>query len=217
MFQSHWNSGCYGRGYGRDGERGGPWSAGPGRGWGRGGGGGSWGGGRRPGPPDWLGDFFGPPPRAERGNVRYLILDALAAQPRHGYEVIQVIEERSRGSYRPSPGVVYPTLQLLEELKHARVIEQDARKVYTITDEGKLDLEAHRDEVKDFYERASDDGWEQHVEEFGELMRRAARLFKTFRIASRRGRLSLAAQAKIRTVLDDAVKRIETILDEDAR
>jgi len=207
MFESHWNSGCYGR----DG-----WRA-AGRGWGRGGGGHGGFGPRRGGPPDWLGDFFGPPPRAERGGVRYLILDAISAQARHGYEVIQAIEERSGGSYRPSPGVVYPTLQLLEELKHARAVEQDSRKVYSITEEGQLDLDAHREEVKDFYDRVADDGWEQHVEDFGELMRRAARLFKTFRRASRRGNLSLKAQGKIRDVIDDAVKRIEAVLDEDAR
>jgi Transcriptional regulator PadR-like family len=77
--------------------------------------------------PSW-GDWFGsPPPRAERGGVRYLVLDALAERPRHGYEVIQVIEERSGGSYRPSPGVIYPTLQMLEELGHARVVEQGVR------------------------------------------------------------------------------------------
>src|SRR5437870_3432896 len=111
----HWHAG----------HRGGPWGRGP---FGR-------------GAPDWLGDFFGPPPRAERGGVRYLVLDAIGERPRHGYEVIQAIEERSGGQYRPSPGVVYPTLQLLEELGHAQVTEREARKVYTITEEGRRDLD----------------------------------------------------------------------------
>jgi len=164
-----------------------------------------------------MGDFFGPPPRAERGGVRYLVLDAIATQARHGYEIIQAIEERSAGAYRPSPGVVYPTLQLLEELGHARVLEQDARKVYSITDEGRNDLEAHRDEVVDFYERFADDSWERHIEDFGDLMRRAARLLKTFKRAAHHGRLSNKAQAGIRAVLDDAVQRIEAILHEDER
>jgi DNA-binding PadR family transcriptional regulator len=179
--------------------------------WGRGG----WGGGRRSGAPDWMGDFFGPPPRAERGGVRYLVLDAIAGQGRHGYEVIQAIEERSGGAYRPSPGVVYPTLQLLEELGHAKVAEKDARKVYVITDEGLRDLEAHREEVAEFYERFADDSWHRHVDDFSDLIRRAARIFKTFQRAAKRGRLSAQAQAAIRAVLDDAVKRIETILVED--
>jgi DNA-binding PadR family transcriptional regulator len=177
---------------------------------------GGWGPGRRGGAgPGWMGDFFGPPPRAERGGVRYLVLDAIATQGRHGYEVIQAIEERSGGAYRPSPGVVYPTLQLLEELGHAQVADKDARKVYAITPEGLKDLEAHRDEVAEFYERFSDDTWDRHVDEFGDLIRRAARLFKTFKRAAKRGRLSPEAHAGIREVLDDAVKRIEVILTED--
>jgi DNA-binding PadR family transcriptional regulator len=172
-----------------------------------------WGGrGFRRGGGDWFGDFFGPPPRAERGGVRYLVLDAIAKQARHGYEVIQAIEERSKGAYRPSPGVVYPTLQLLEELGHARVVEQESRKVYSITEEGTRDLGEHAEEVSDFYDRSDDDAWERHLEDFGELMHRAARLLKTFKRASRRGNISVKAQAGIREVLDNAVKKIEEIL-----
>jgi DNA-binding PadR family transcriptional regulator len=173
--------------------------------------------GRRPGPGDLFGELFGPPPRAERGNVRYLVLDAIREQGRHGYEIIQSIEERSKGAYRPSPGVIYPTLQLLEELGHARVVEQEARKVYTITDEGKKDLEAHKDEVEEFYERSSDDAWERHAEDIAELMQRAAGVFKSFRRAARRGHLSSRAKTQIREVLDDATKRIEAILAENER
>jgi DNA-binding PadR family transcriptional regulator len=176
-----------------------------------------WGGPNRHGPPGWFGDFFGPPPRAERGNVRYLVLDAIAAQPRHGYEVIQAIEERSGGAYRPSPGVVYPTLQLLEETGHASLTEKDTRKVFGITDEGKRDLEAHVDEVTEFYEQCRGESWERQVEDFSDLMRRAARLFKSFKRAAHHGRMSPGAQAKIRKVLDEAVGKIEAILNEDAR
>src|SRR4051794_20934907 len=77
----------------------------------------------------WAEFFNEPTPRAERGEVRYLVLDALAAAPRHGYEIMQFIEQRSGGSYRPSPGVVYPTLQLLEELEHARGVDREGRKI----------------------------------------------------------------------------------------
>ena len=171
----------------------------------------------RGGPPDWFGDFFGPPPRAERGNVRYLVLDAISERPRHGYEIIQAIGERSGGQYKPSPGVVYPTLQLLEELGHAQITERDARKVYAITEEGRKDLEQHRDEVKDFYDRFEDDGWERQMEDFGDLMRQTARLFKTFRRAHRRGHMSAKAQARVREVITDAVQKIEAILAEEER
>jgi DNA-binding PadR family transcriptional regulator len=180
---------------------------------------GPWGrhGGMRGGGADWFGDFFGPPPRAERGGVRYLVLDVLAERERHGYEVIQAIAERSGGAYRPSPGVVYPTLQLLEELGHAKLNESEGRKVYAITDAGRSDLEAHRDEIQDFYNRFDDAAWERQLEDFGDLMRQAGRLFKTFKRAARRGQLTPKAQARIREVLNEAVTRIEAILAEQDR
>jgi DNA-binding PadR family transcriptional regulator len=170
------------------------------------------GGGRHPSWGDWFGS---PPPRAERGGVRYLVLDALSERPRHGYEVIQVIEERSGGSYRPSPGVIYPTLQMLEELGHARVVEQENRKVYEITDVGRADLEAHREEVSDFYERFEEDSWESYVEDFGDIMKRLGRLFKTFRRAGRRGTLAPKTLKRIGEIIDTAVRDIETALDEE--
>jgi DNA-binding PadR family transcriptional regulator len=144
------------------------------------------------------------------------VLDALSAQPRHGYEVIQVIEERSNGSYRPSPGVIYPTLQMLEELGHARVVEQENRKVYEITDEGRSDLLAHREEVSDFYERFEEDNWETYVEDFGEIMKRLGRLFKTFRKAGRRGALAPKTIKRVSEIIDNAVREIEAALDEES-
>jgi DNA-binding PadR family transcriptional regulator len=144
-----------------------------------------------------------------------LVLDALSERPRHGYEVIQVIEERSGASYRPSPGVIYPTLQMLEELGHARVVEQENRKVYEITDAGRADLEAHREEVSDFYERFAEDSWESYVEDFGDIMKRLGRLFKTFRRAGRRGALAPKTLKHIGEIIDTAVRDIEAALGEE--
>jgi DNA-binding PadR family transcriptional regulator len=161
---------------------------------------------------DWSDMFGGPPPRAERGHVRYLVLDAIADQPRHGYEIIQAIEERSGGTYRPSPGVVYPTLQLLEELGHARLEEKEGRKVYAITDDGKRDLDEHRDEVADFYARSAGDDWADHAEDVGDLMKRVARLFKAFRRMARHGRLTPSTLKKLRGVVDEALARMEELV-----
>jgi DNA-binding PadR family transcriptional regulator len=159
-------------------------------------------------------DFFGErPPRAERGGVRYLVLDAIADTPRHGYEIMAVIEERSGGSYRPSPGVVYPTLQLLEELGHVRVSERDDKKVYSITAAGLRDLEEHRDEVRAFYEQ-SEDVWEDHAETVRDVMERVQRLARAFRRAARRGRLTQARVARVRTILDETVAKLEALFDE---
>jgi DNA-binding PadR family transcriptional regulator len=169
----------------------------------------------RPGRPDFSDIFGGPPPRADRGVIRYLVLDAIAQQPRHGYEIIQTIEERSAGTYRPSPGVIYPTLQMLEELGHARVEEHDARKVYAITADGKRDLAEHADDVRDFYDDAGEGSWEQVAEELGDLSRRIGRMFKSIGRSARRGRLTPSAMKKLRVVLDEAVSKIEAILGPD--
>jgi DNA-binding PadR family transcriptional regulator len=164
--------------------------------------------------PGWWGDWFGdPPPRAERGGVRYLVLDAISCRPRHGYEVISAIEERSKGGYRPSPGVIYPTLQMLDELQHARAVEIEGRRVYEITDAGRAELEVHRAEVDDFYDRLLEDSWESHMENFGEVMRRLGHLFRAFRRAARRGHLSATTLSRIREIIDEAIHKLEQLLE----
>jgi DNA-binding PadR family transcriptional regulator len=72
----------------------------------------------------------------DHGELRLVVLALIAESPRHGYEIIKAIEERLAGSYSPSPGVIYPTLTLLQELGHATVEEQEGKKLYTITAEG---------------------------------------------------------------------------------
>jgi DNA-binding PadR family transcriptional regulator len=168
------------------------------------------------GPPGWWGDWFGgPPPRAERGGVRYLVLDAIADRPRHGYEIIQAIEERSRDTYRPSPGVIYPTLQMLEELGHARVVEVEGRKSYEITDAGREDLAANREYVDDFYERFADNSWDRYANDLGDVMKRVSSLMKTFRHAARRGFLTPPMLARIVKILDRAASEIEELFEDE--
>src|ERR1700738_3682153 len=74
-----------------------------------------------------------------RGDIKYLVLEALTEGPRHGYDIINNFEQRF-GS-RPSPGSIYPTLQMLEDAGHLTSAEQDAKRVYTITDSGRQLLE----------------------------------------------------------------------------
>jgi len=71
------------------------------------------------------------------GALRLVVLALIAEEPRHGYEIIKAIEERLAGSYSPSPGVIYPTLTLLQELGHVTVEENEGKKRYSITDEGR--------------------------------------------------------------------------------
>jgi DNA-binding PadR family transcriptional regulator len=159
-------------------------------------------------------NMFGEPgPRAERGGVKYLILDAVADAPRHGYEIIQVIEERSKGSYRPSPGVVYPTLQLLDETGLVVGSEKDGRKTYAITDAGRAELEANRETVRDFYEQQDGASWEAYADELSDFSRRLMGLVKTVHRAARHGRLNAKSVQKLRQVLDETIARVEDVLE----
>ena len=78
-----------------------------------------------------------PTPRMGRGDVRTAILVSLAEEPMHGYQVIQAIETRSNGAWKPSPGSVYPTLQLLADEGLVSASEVGDRKIYTLTEAGR--------------------------------------------------------------------------------
>jgi DNA-binding PadR family transcriptional regulator len=71
-----------------------------------------------------------------KGDLKYIILDLLKDKPRHGYDIIRELEEQSYGFYKPSPGVIYPTLQMLEEMGYASSNEQEGKRIYSITEEG---------------------------------------------------------------------------------
>jgi len=90
----------------------------------------------------------------EQGDLKYVILRLLEEKPRHGYEIIKELESRFGGSYAPSPGTVYPTLTMLEDMGYARVVpEEGGKKIYEITDEGRKHLAEHSTTVDDIFER----------------------------------------------------------------
>jgi DNA-binding PadR family transcriptional regulator len=78
-------------------------------------------------------------------DLQLLILALLADKPQHGYEIIKLLDERTKGFYVPSPGMVYPALTYLEEIGHATVEAAGTRKLYHITDAGRAHLEENRD------------------------------------------------------------------------
>lgn len=84
-------------------------------------------------------------PRAGRGDVRAAVLSLLAEQPMHGYQIIHQIQDRSGGAWKPSPGSVYPTLQLLAHEGLIRAEAESGRKTYSLTDEGRAEVEASAD------------------------------------------------------------------------
>src|ERR1051325_11120180 len=90
----------------------------------------------------------------EQGDLKYVILRLLEEKPRHGYEIIKELETRVGGGYAPSPGTVYPTLSMLEDLGFARVTsDESGKKVYEITDEGRQHLAEHSTTVNDIFDR----------------------------------------------------------------
>jgi DNA-binding PadR family transcriptional regulator len=81
----------------------------------------------------------------DHGDLRLVVMTLLAERPRYGYEIIKALEERVGGGYSPSPGVVYPTLTLLQEVGHATVSEEHGgRRLYTLSDEGRAYLAANK-------------------------------------------------------------------------
>lgn len=159
-----------------------------------------------------FGEMFGErPQRAERGAVKYLVMDAIEKTPRHGYEIIQTIAERSHDRYKPSPGVVYPTLQLLEDSGLAKTSTREEKKVYALNAAGVKELEENREVVDRFYEDAEDSA--DPREEMAYLMDHGRRLLRAWRRASRRGRLTLEVRAKLKATLEQLIEQLEKLAD----
>jgi DNA-binding PadR family transcriptional regulator len=91
----------------------------------------------------------GPWSRARRGDIRTAIVLALADEPMHGYQIMQRFEERTGGAWRPSPGSVYPTLQLLEDQGLVESTESEGRRVFSLTETGKVEAESLKEKVGD--------------------------------------------------------------------
>src|SRR5437870_5170489 len=93
--------------------------------------------GRHRGREGWWGG-----PRMRRGQIRTALLAVLVEEPGHGYDVMQKLEDKTGGAWRPSPGSVYPTLQLLEDEGLVRSSERDGKRVFEITDAGRAEADA---------------------------------------------------------------------------
>ena len=102
---------------------------------------------------------MGMPPqrRMRRGDVRFAVIDVLAEAPMHGYEIIRTLEERSGGRWRPSPGSVYPTLQLLADEGLVTAADVDGRRVYSLTDAGRSARDARHGEDRSWEWSGPDD------------------------------------------------------------
>jgi DNA-binding PadR family transcriptional regulator len=147
----------------------------------------------------------------ERGELKYAILDLLAAKPRHGYEVIQALGERYRPFYTPSAGAVYPTLPLLEDAGAVTAAQVDGKKVYTITAAGRQRLTEHRATLDAIRARLSVAGDAASRGELGEAMHDARELGRLL-FRGRGVALTPDQLSRVRAVLRRARQELEAIL-----
>lgn len=148
----------------------------------------------------------------ERGELKFVILDLLQEQPRHGYDIIRALEERFGGFYSPSPGVIYPTLQLLEDQGAVTGAEQDGKKVYSITEAGRQLLGERHTTLTDIRERMRSWGPGRHPD-LGELMGEFRGLAETLFRPETRGWWSDPEKVRrVRAVLTSTREEIERVL-----
>jgi DNA-binding PadR family transcriptional regulator len=151
-----------------------------------------------------LGRFFA------HGDLRLVILNLIAEKPRHGYEIIKAIEEQVGGAYSPSPGVIYPTLTLLEELGHVTVTNGEAgKKLHTITPEGRAYLDAHRPAVEALVARMEEAGRTQEGRNAPQILRAMENLKLALRLRLGRGRLDEAQVNAVAAAIDAAATAVE--------
>jgi DNA-binding PadR family transcriptional regulator len=158
-------------------------------------------GGRRSG----LGRFFA------HGDLRLVVLHLIAEKPRHGYEIIKAIEESVGGTYSPSPGVIYPTLTLLEELGYVTVTTEadGGKKLHTITPQGQTYLDANRPALDALLARMAEANATQPGEPAPQILRAMENLKFALRLRLSRTALNQAQTEAVAAALDTAARTVE--------
>jgi len=146
----------------------------------------------------------------DHGDLRLIILQMIAEKPRHGYELIKAIEDQLGGSYSPSPGVVYPTLTMLEELGYATVAPTEGgKKLYTVTAEGTAHLDANRNAVEGVFARMREVGAAYGGGPAPQILRAMENLRMALRLRMGRGPLTDEQVRAITLALDGAATQVE--------
>ncbi|MBO9710875.1 MAG: PadR family transcriptional regulator [Caulobacter sp.] len=152
-----------------------------------------------------MGRFF------DHGDLRLVVLKLIADKPSHGYELIKAVETAAGGAYTPSPGVIYPTLTLLEELGYVTASDAGGgKKLYAITDEGQAFLEANSQPVSSLFERMAEAA-SRSAAFSPQIMRARENLKTALRLKLTAGQLTPEQVAAIAKALDDAAVAIEGI------
>lgn len=150
----------------------------------------------------------------EGGELRLVLLKLIADQPRHGYELIRAIEEMTGGEYAPSPGIVYPTLTMLEDMGMiAEAKSKDTKKVYEATDEGRMHLEQNAGEVEDLLDRLEQHGHHRRRGQRPEIGRAIGNLMTALRNRIAHEGWNDQLLDEVVDILDEAAQRIERVRD----
>ncbi|WP_294032316.1 PadR family transcriptional regulator [Sphingopyxis sp.] len=146
------------------------------------------------------------------GELRLVLLKLIADEPRHGYDLIRQIEELTGGAYAPSPGVIYPTLTLLDDMELVEAADSDgAKKLFAITEAGRIELDANRDAVDALIARLTEVGEERQRTESASVRRAMGNLKAV--LMNRLGDRDLgeATLHDIVALIDEAAQKIERL------
>jgi DNA-binding PadR family transcriptional regulator len=148
----------------------------------------------------------------DNGHLRLVILQLIAEKPSYGYEIMKAIEERLGGGYSPSPGVVYPTLTLLEEEGFATVSSTDgSKKMYAATEQGKEYLKANRVVLKAIFGRMQEAGKAYGRGRSPQIMRALMNLKFALKMRMKGGDLTAEQVSKISEAIDTAARTIDEV------
>ena len=148
----------------------------------------------------------------EAGELRLVLLKLIADQPRHGYDLIRGIEEMTHGDYAPSPGVVYPTLTMLQDMGLIEEAKGDgARKVFAATGEGRAMLEEKKEEIETLFARLEALGSAQRKAGGAPIKRSVANLLSALWHRVTKGETDEQTMHDIAAILDEAAQKIERL------
>ena len=146
----------------------------------------------------------------EGGELRLVLLKLIADEPRHGYELIKAIEDMTGGDYAPSPGIVYPTLTMLEDMGFiAEKKSKDSKKIFEATEDGRAHLEENEEEVDELIGRLEEAGSHRRRSHRPEMGRAVGNLMAALKNRVAHEGWNEALLHEVIDILDDAAQRIE--------
>ena len=148
----------------------------------------------------------------DSGEFRLVLLKLIADEPRHGYDLIRAVEEMTHGEYAPSPGIVYPSLTMLQDMGLIDEVKTEgARKAFEITADGKDHLAEKAEEIEALFERLKDLGSDQRKAGGAPIKRSIGNLLSALWHRATREDADEGVMHKIAAILDEAAQKIERL------